>query len=325
MTTRSFPVSLVNRAANLTVAPTSLTFNINTNSLPAALSQTVSNSDELNSAQASEAVTWTLQTGSAPWMQWTPSSGSSVPAVQATGSLSITELQKLTPGQYSTNVTLSAVNSAGGVQTITIPVTLNYQPAYVSYVAPYVGTASRAGSFFVRGVNFAATAAPVTVTIGATEIANISPDGDTQLQVNYPALAAGTYKVAVKNASGIVASNASLVLINAATLSYHAINAPSGHERMIFDAERQVLYAVNRVSQQIERYSYSGGTWTAGTPYVLPNVTDVALAPNGRLMDCVDQHRSRRYSAHQWRAVHCHPARDRTDVEREFQFTVDRK
>jgi hypothetical protein len=44
-------------------------------------------------------------------------------------------------------------------------------------------------------VNFAATGAPVTVTIGSTEIANVTPDGDTQLRVNYPALAAGSYSV----------------------------------------------------------------------------------------------------------------------------------
>lgn len=289
MTTLSFPVTLVNRAPNLTVTPSSLKFTINSTSPVSALSQTVVVSDELNSAQASEAVTWTLQAGAATWLQWTPASGSSVPAVTATAALKSAQLQQLTPGQYTSTVTLSAVTAGGGTQTVTIPVVLNYQPAYVSYVAPYVGIANQAASLFVRGVNFAATGAPVTVAIGSTQVANITPDGDTQLRVNYPALAAGTYPVSVQNAAGLVASNATLVLVNAATLTYQAISAPSTRQRLIYDAERQVLYAVDQADQQIESFTMSGGVWTAGTPYILPNVVDIALSPNGRLMIALTQ------------------------------------
>jgi hypothetical protein len=284
MTTRSFPVTLVNRAANLTVAPARLSFNIDSTSAASALSQSVVVSDELNSAQASEAVTWTLQTGSAPWLQWTPASGTSVPAVNATAALKITELQKLVPGQYSTTVTLSTVNSAGTTQTVTIPVVLNYQPAYVAFVSPYLGIANKAGSFFLRGLNFAVTGAPLTVTIGSTQIANLTPDGDTQLRVDYPALAAGTYTVAVKNAAGIVASNAALVLVNPPTLVYQAISAPSTRQRLVYDAERSVLYAVDQADAEIQSFKLSGGVWTAGTPYILPQLVDIVLSPNGRLM-----------------------------------------
>lgn len=284
MTTRSFPVTLVNRAANLTLAPTTLNFNIDTTSAAAALSQSVVVSDELNSAQASEAVTWTLQPGSAPWLQWTPASGTSVPAVNATAALKISELQQLVPGQYTSSITLSTVNSSGTTQTVTIPVVLNYQPAYVAFVSPYVGIANKAGSFFLRGVNFAATGAPLTVTIGSTEIANITSDGDTQLRVNYPALAAGTYAVAVKNAAGIVASNAALVLVNPPTLVYQAISAPSTRQRLVYDAERQILYAADQADAEIQSFKFSGGVWTAGTPYILPQLMDIVLSPNGRLM-----------------------------------------
>ena len=284
MTTRSFPVTMVNRAANLTLAPASLNFNIDTTSAATALSQSVVVSDELNSAQASEAVTWTLQPGSAPWLQWTPASGTSVPAVNATAALKISELQKLVPGQYTSSVTLSAVNSSGTTQTVTIPVVLNYQPAYVAFVSPYVGIANKAGSFFLRGVNFAATAAPLTVMIGSTQIANVTPDGDTQLRVNFPALAAGTYAVAVKNAAGIVASNAALVLVNSPTLVYQAISAPSTRQRLVYDAERQVLYAVDQADAEIQSFKLAGGVWTAGAPYILPQLVDIVLSPNGKLM-----------------------------------------
>jgi hypothetical protein len=295
MTSRVFPVTLVNRSANLTVAPTSLSFSVDSTTAAGAASllQFVIVTDELNGAQPSQAVTWTQLPGTASWLQWTPHSGSSAPEERATAAIVLSELQNLKPGQYTTSVTLLATLAGGATQTVTIPVTLNYQAAYVSFVAPYVGIANQAGSLFVRGVNFASTAAQLgttlTVTVGSTEISGITPDGDTQLQVSYPALAAGTYPVVVKNAAGIVASNASLVIVNPTAYTYQPISAPSTRHRLVYDAERQVLYATDIGDQEIQSYTLSGGMWTAGTPYVLPQLTDIALSTDGRLLIALTQ------------------------------------
>jgi len=53
-------------------------------------------------------------------------------------------------------------------------------------------------------------------------------------------------------------------------------------ERISYDAERNTLYGVNLPDQEIEIYPLSNGTWSAASPYVLPNLTDIALTPNGR-------------------------------------------
>jgi hypothetical protein len=296
MTSRTFMVTLLNSAANLKTNPSLLNFNIDLSTAASALSQPVVISDDLMSAQPSEAVSWALQPGTAAWLQWTPASGTSVPARTATASLNLTELAKLIPGDYSTTVTLAAVNAAGIPQTVTIPVTLTYEPAYVTFIGPYVGIANTTGTFIARGVNFTpATPAPVTVTVGSTQITGITPDGDGQITVAYPALSAGTYPVAVKNAAGITASNASLVILNPVAYAYQAINAPSTRSalaydtRLIYDAERQTLYGVDRIDQQIEKYALTAGAWSAGTPYVLPQLTDLALSPDGRLLLALTQ------------------------------------
>jgi hypothetical protein len=296
MTSRTFMVTLVNSAANLTTTPSLLNFNISLSTAASALSQTVAISDDLMSAQPSEAVNWTLQPGTAAWLQWTPASGTSVPAHTATASLSLTELAKLIPGDYSTTVTLAAVNAAGVPQTVTIPVSLTYEPAYVTFIGPYLGTSNTAGTFIARGVNFTpATPGPVTVTVGSTQIAGIAPDGDGQITVAYPALPAGTYPVNVKNAAGITASNASLVILNPVAYTYQAINAPSTRSalaydtRLVYDAERQTLYGADRLDQQIENYTLTAGAWSAGAPYVLPQLTDLALSPDGRLLLALTQ------------------------------------
>src|SRR5262249_28675231 len=68
--TRSFVASLVNRAARLTLSPTNLNLTIDTFTPASALTQQIVVSDELNGTLASEAVTWSLQSVSAPWVQW---------------------------------------------------------------------------------------------------------------------------------------------------------------------------------------------------------------------------------------------------------------
>jgi hypothetical protein len=248
------------------------------------------------SAQPTEAVSWALQPGTAAWLQWTPASGTSVPARSASASLNLAELAKLVPGDYSTTISLAAVNAAGIPQTVTIPVNLNYEPAYVTFVSPYVGTANTAGTLIARGVNFTpATPAPVTVSVGATKITGITPDGDGQITVAYPPLPAGTYPVTVQNSAGITAGNASLVILNPVTYAYQAINPPStrtalGYDsRLVYDAERQTLYGADRFDQQIENYTPAAGAWSAGTPYVLPQLTDLALSPDGRLLLALTQ------------------------------------
>lgn len=58
---------------------------------------------------------------------------------------------------------------------------------------------------------------------------------------------------------------------------YQAIDAPSQRSRLIFDAGHGALSGVNRLDQEIERFTLSGDRWTTTSPVVVPQLTDVAM------------------------------------------------
>jgi hypothetical protein len=93
---------------------------------------------------------------------------------------------------------------------------------------------------------------------------------------------AGRYPVSVEGEGCSGGTDAELLVQPAPVLQYRAISAPSVRGRLIWDAERQILYAVNRTDQEIERYQYDGSSWATLAPYVVPDLTDIALAPSGR-------------------------------------------
>ena len=61
---------------------------------------------------------------------------------------------------------------------------------------------------------------------------------------------------------------------------YQAIDAPSPRDRLVFDAGRQALYAVNTLDQQIERFALADGHWSALAAAVVPGLTDAAITPD---------------------------------------------
>ena len=159
-------------------------------------------------------------------------------------------------------------------------------PAHVNFVSPYVGIENQPGTLIARGKGFAAGAPTVTAVVGTTEIGPLAPDSDTQLTIDYPALPAGIYPVALKNMMG---TDAELVVLALPAMSSHFISAPSKRDRLVYDAERQTLYAVNQLDQEIERYHYAAGAWAALPPYILPQLTDLDLAPDGRSLLALSQ------------------------------------
>ena len=149
----------------------------------------------------------------------------------------------------------------------------------MQFVSPYIGIQNQPGTLIARGSCFTSAGPGVTVMVGTDAIGPLAPDSDTQITIPYPALPAGTYPVSVQ---GVTGSSADLVVLALPSISQAFIHAPSTRQRLVYDAERQTLYAVNQTDQEIERYTYAAGAWTALLPYVLPEVTDIGLAPNGK-------------------------------------------
>lgn len=127
------------------------------------------------------------------------------------------------------------------------------------------------------------------MTAGATSLGTVVPDSDTQLRVSYPALPAGRYPVHIQNAAGFDTRSADLVIVPPSGFAYAAISAPSIRRKIVYDAERRTLYGVNEQGQEIEFYTYTSGAWVTGSRYVLPQLTDLDLLPDGHSLVVLTQ------------------------------------
>jgi len=280
----SLPVTFDVRAPRLTVQPASLQFSLDSASLPAALTQTLTISDELGGTQPAQGSSWSVQSISAPWVELSASSGTSAPTSPISVQLDADEVGHLTGGDHSATITLRYSNAAVSNQTLTIPVTLTNHLASVDFVAPYVGLENVAGALVVRGSNFGPAGTQVTIDLGSHQVGPVQTDSDTQVRVSYPALPAGHYPVSIRNQVGVTATNAELFVTASTAFTYQAISSPGAKSRILYDAERQTLMSVDRVGQQILSWEYAGSTWSAASPVIVPDLTDISLAPNGRLL-----------------------------------------
>ncbi|TMQ26480.1 MAG: hypothetical protein E6J90_04360 [Deltaproteobacteria bacterium] len=120
-------------------------------------------------------------------------------------------------------------------------------------------------------------------------IGPVRPDSDTQITVSYPPLPEGRYPVTLAP-QGSALSRAELVIVAPPELTYQAIDAPSPRARILYDAERQTIYGVNRLDQQIERFVYGDGRWSTRPPWIIPLLQDIALTPDGRSLIALDRH-----------------------------------
>jgi cysteine-rich repeat protein len=174
-------------------------------------------------------------------------------------------------------------------RTSTVRVTYNLV-AFVPeiwFVAPYVGIAGQGGTLRVRGRGFQTSS--TMIRVGDLAIGPVTPDGDTQVTMSYPPLPEGRYSVTPIDPPGISPTGAQLVVVAPTPTSYQAIDAPGHRVRLIYDAERQALYGVSRLDQQIEHFTYADGAWSTVPPHIVPQLTDVAMAPHGRSLIVLDR------------------------------------
>lgn len=157
----------------------------------------------------------------------------------------------------------------------------------VEYVAPYVGLAGRGGMVRLRGRHFPTTRM-VTLRLGDLVLGPVQPESATQITVAVPPLPAGRYPVTLLDPPGSPYAP-ELVIVAPPPFGYQALDAPGQRRRLLYDAERQALYAVNELAHQIDHFAYLGGSWTAVAPHPVPQLKDLVMSPDGRSLFIVEQ------------------------------------
>jgi hypothetical protein len=152
--------------------------------------------------------------------------------------------------------------------------------ASLRFVSPYVGTSGQPGTLVARGSDLDAAGSELTVLIGDLRIGPLQPEDATQVRIEYPGLPAGRYPVSVLSSTAEV--QAELVVVDPPVPEASVILHEGPRSRLVYDAERQRLYAVNRSTQQIERYQHGGDGWSALPARTVPELTDIAMMPDGQ-------------------------------------------
>jgi hypothetical protein len=126
-----------------------------------------------------------------------------------------------------------------------------------------------------------AIASLTDVSFGGTGATSIFQVSATEVRAGYPALAAGSYAVQLRNASGAISFSGNLVVVDApgyaaTTLAYPA--SPGNFRSVIYDSMRQAIIVAT--DTQLLRYAYSNGAWQSPAQ-ALTGFRDIALAIDG--------------------------------------------
>ena len=273
--TVTVPVSFTVGAARWEIHGTTA-FMVRGDTTPAQLSSTVLLEVPGLPAQAYSATT------TSPWLKLSRAAGSTDSAPLRI-SIDPAEMLKLVnnPAHTAEIVILPA---ASALPPLKIAVTLDKALPQLDYVSPHTRLPNEGGIFTLRGRNLGdiVDMANVLQVSGATPT-QVTHVNDTTLKVRMQGAASGDVTFSLKNGLGIAAAAPVLSVVPQPALPYAAISSVGEKTGLVFDAQRQTLYSVDRTTEAIMRYRWNGSSWDV-TATALPGVDGVALSPDGKIL-----------------------------------------
>ena len=150
-------------------------------------------------------------------------------------------------------------------------------------VTPRVVPANAAGTVILRGSAFTGA---TSVSFGSSAAASMTVVSDTEIDVSYSPLAAGTYPITIN--SGGISYTASLVAFAPPAFSATLISPPSSGlpTGIEYDAQRTALFvSVAQASPnfELQRYAFdeNTNTWGPPTQISIQNLVQFHLSPDG--------------------------------------------
>lgn len=263
---KDIPITL--KIASITTDPSNI--------ILSATNGSSSNTEPLNISYSLGSSSWqasvNYKSGSG-WLNLSSLSGSNLPEIINVYAIGQTD------GLYEADIIITADGS-----TKTIPVTYTVGSPGVNFVAPYVGTSSRAGDVIIRGLGFNALAS-ITVSFGSTAATSINLISDTEIHASYPAMSQGVYPINVSDGGTALTTKANLNIIDPPTYAYTAIARSGNFSEPIYDAKRKAIYIqddnYNYSPRGIERYTFNGSSWISSILAVSASPTSIMMGPHG--------------------------------------------
>lgn len=172
---------------------------------------------------------------------------------------------------------------AGSPRTVNVTYTIASQ-TQGDVVAPRTAIESVPGEVILRGNGLdAVTSAALDATAGI--VTNIS---ETEIHVDYPALAAGSYAISL-NGSAIPFSGTLEVVTapsySATILDYPEPLASGALKTLVYDDASRALFAAVTYAQtgsnEVLRYAHNGAVWSSPARAVVPELRAIALSADG--------------------------------------------
>ena len=282
--TRRFTVSYNVAAAQLVLDRPSVDFDIGPQTTASGTAVDVLLSDQLQGRSTSGDLSW-LIASSAPWLQLSATSGRTAPATPLTVSIPRSQLEVLPPGFRATSLTITATDRAGQITQVNVPVNLNLRLPFVRTVIPRVIEPG--------------AVAPVRITtekLTIDDLANLRVGDQTpqsvpqhapaefELRFDAPALPAGAHEVRFDNALGLRRSNATLVAKALVTPSTSEIVSSGSKSKLLYDRQRDRLYAIDPGDAEIERFQWNGVSWDALAAVPVAGIVDAELERSGNAL-----------------------------------------
>jgi hypothetical protein len=194
------------------------------------------------------------------------------------------------------NTQLTLTNAMG--RQVTIPVSIDIRRPLVYYASPHVEpSAGAGGTTILRGAGLDVAGGFIGASFVnsggiATPASNLQISSPTTMQVQRPALAAGTYSLRVLTSAGvnIAQPTAKIVVVDtlaaaAATIAYPVDARPRRVTDLVFDAERSALvlgmrYGTDETASQVLRYTYASG-WSQASVRATAYLSSLAPRTDG--------------------------------------------
>jgi hypothetical protein len=247
--------------------------------IDATTSSTSLSSSVTVSANGSKSLGWTASAADA-WLKLASSSGAT-----GTGASTLqysvdasTVLGWTNFATYSTVVTITPTQA--GLSPVKFTVSFNKALPEVYFLGPYTIVSGKESTVHVRGAGFDSVAdLAAGLQTSGLSIGSVTRVNDTQLLLKVTPTEAGSYALSFGNALGAT-NSATLNVVAPQTYATAVVSVPGQAHSIEYDAVRQSVYAVNTVTEAIDRIHFDGAGWTLSA-VSFPSVQAGTMGPDG--------------------------------------------
>lgn len=222
---------------------------------------------------------YTARTGSA-WLKLARGSGTTggAPLRFSVDGAALLALGNFRP--HTAELTISALDAR--IAPLTLSVTLDKALPELHYVSPHTRLPAEGGVYTLRGrgLDGVVDLGAALAVEGAAPL-KLTRVSDTELKVQLAGAADGDVAFSLANGLGAATGKPVLRVLAQSAFDAATVDTAGSKNGLVFDAERQALYTVNRTLSSVMRFVRAGSGWSVSSAS-LPGVDAVALAPDGK-------------------------------------------